>query len=165
MTKMSKYKSKSKKMETKVKRLSSEDSYKTVICSKCNRMPMKIEITSKSGICWLCTTRMVEPPTLANNKPTGRPRGWQFRHEYVDKDGNVFHKGEEQASLKGTKSPTKLDKKITVKKKIDRKQRIDSKTEIGAEIYKLKNKLNNAKTKKEKILIERKIKKLQKTIK
>jgi hypothetical protein len=26
-------------------------------------------------------------------KPTGRPAGWHFMNEFVDKDGNVFHKG------------------------------------------------------------------------
>ena len=34
------------------------------------------------------------------NKPkrvkTGRPSGWHFMNEFVDKDGNVFHKGKEQ---------------------------------------------------------------------
>ena len=28
--------------------------------------------------------------------PTGRPPGWHFMKEFVDKDGNVFHKGKEQ---------------------------------------------------------------------
>jgi len=28
--------------------------------------------------------------------------------EYVDKDGNVFHKGKEQLKLKGTLPPTKV---------------------------------------------------------
>ena len=39
---------------------------------------------------------------------TGRPAGWHFMNEYVDKDGNVFHKGVEQPKLKGTLSPTKI---------------------------------------------------------
>ena len=26
-------------------------------------------------------------------KPTGRPAGWHFMNEFVDKDGSVFHKG------------------------------------------------------------------------
>jgi hypothetical protein len=33
-------------------------------------------------------------------KPTGRPAGWHFMNEFVDKDGNVFHKGKEQPKLK-----------------------------------------------------------------
>ena len=41
-------------------------------------------------------------------KPTGRPAGWHFMNEFVDKDGNVFHKGVEQPKLKGTLKPTKV---------------------------------------------------------
>ena len=41
-------------------------------------------------------------------KPTGRPAGWHFMNEFVDKDGNVFHKGKEQPKLKGTLKPTKV---------------------------------------------------------
>ena len=29
-------------------------------------------------------------------------------NEFVDKDGNVFHKGKEQPKLKGTLKPTKV---------------------------------------------------------
>jgi hypothetical protein len=41
-------------------------------------------------------------------KPTGRPAGWHFMNEFVDKDGNVFHKGVEQPKLKGTLKPTEV---------------------------------------------------------
>ena len=41
-------------------------------------------------------------------KPTGRPAGWHWMAEFVDKDGNVFHRGKEQPKLKGTLSPTKV---------------------------------------------------------
>ena len=53
----------------------------------------------------------------AEYKPTGRPAGWHFMNEFVDKDGNVFHKGKEQPKLKGTLEPTK----VKVKKKVKRK--------------------------------------------
>ena len=39
---------------------------------------------------------------------TGRPAGWHFMNEFVDKDGNVFHKCVEQPKLKGTLPPTKV---------------------------------------------------------
>ena len=41
-------------------------------------------------------------------KPTGRPAGWHWMVEFVDKDGNVFHRGKEQPKLKGTLKPTKV---------------------------------------------------------
>ena len=56
------------------------------------------------------------------NKPsrvkTGRPAGWHWMAEFVDKDGNVFHKGVEQPKLKGTLPPTKVKKP---KKKVKRR--------------------------------------------
>ena len=48
-------------------------------------------------------------------KPTGRPAGWHFMNEFVDKDGNVFHKGKEQPDLKGTLPPTKVKPKKKAK--------------------------------------------------
>ena len=50
---------------------------------------------------------------------TGRPAGWHFMNEFVDKDGNVFHKGVEQPKLKGTLPPTKV--KPVKRKKIKRR--------------------------------------------
>ena len=52
-------------------------------------------------------------------EPTGRPAGWHWMKEYVDKWGNVFHRGVEQPDLKGTR-PITLSKE---KKKILRRTR------------------------------------------
>ena len=57
------------------------------------------------------------------HKSTGRPPGWHFMNEYVDKDGNVFQKGKEQPKLKGTLKPTivkppKKRKKLTADQKL-----------------------------------------------
>tara|TARA_B110000196_G_C21089120_1_gene636632 strand:- start:1127 stop:1429 length:303 start_codon:yes stop_codon:yes gene_type:complete len=52
---------------------------------------------------------------------SGRPAGWHFMNEFVDKDGNVFHKGKEQKKLKGTLPPTKV--KPVVRKKIKRRSK------------------------------------------
>ena len=61
-------------------------------------------------------------------KPTGRPAGWHWMAEFVDKDGNVFHKGKEQPDLKGTLPPTKVKprkkkKKLTADQKLFKKVR------------------------------------------
>ena len=48
---------------------------------------------------------------------TGRPAGWHFMNEFVDKDGNVFHKGKEQPKLKGTLPPTKIKPKKKAKRR------------------------------------------------
>ena len=66
------------------------------------------------------------PNTIKKQKvSTGRPAGWHFMNEYVDKDGNVFHKGKEQPDLKGTLKPTevkprKKKKKLTADEKLQR---------------------------------------------
>jgi hypothetical protein len=59
---------------------------------------------------------------------TGRPAGWHFMNEFVDKDGNVFHKGKEQPDLKGTLPPTKVKppkkrKKLSADEKLFKKVR------------------------------------------
>ena len=60
----------------------------------------------------------MERTTKPAYKPTGRPAGWHWMAEFVDKDGNVFHKGVEQPKLKGTLPPTKVKKP---KKKVKRR--------------------------------------------
>jgi len=52
-------------------------------------------------------------PESVKPKKSGRPAGWHFMSEFVDKDGTVFHKGVEQPKLKGTLKPTKVKKKKT----------------------------------------------------
>ena len=64
-------------------------------------------------------------PSLKKKKSSGRPAGWHFMNEFVDKDGNVFHKGKEQPDLKGTLEPTKVKprkkkKKLTADQKLQR---------------------------------------------
>ena len=55
-------------------------------------------------------------PSLKKKKTSGRPAGWHFMNEFVDKDGNVFHKGKEQPDLKGTLPPTKVKPRKKKKK-------------------------------------------------
>ena len=74
--------------------------------------------------CWSCVMKTVGVPKEKVSKPkSGRPAGWHFMNEFVDKDGNVFHKGKEQPDLKGTLPPTKVKprkkrKKLTADQKL-----------------------------------------------
>ena len=83
--------------------------------------------------CSNCVTRITTSqmkledfyPYWNKQKKTGRPPGWHFMKEYVDKDGNVFHRGKEQPELKGTLKPTKVKspkkrKKLTYEEKLQR---------------------------------------------
>ena len=68
--------------------------------------------------CGTCNARKIAWPKSAEQKvSSGRPSGWHFMNEFVDKDGNVFHKGVEQPKLKGTLKPTE----VVVKKKTKRR--------------------------------------------
>ena len=59
--------------------------------------------------CWKCVLSITGLPEEPNKYvPTGRPPGWHFMNEFVDADGNVFHKGKEMTELKGTLPPTKV---------------------------------------------------------
>ena len=77
--------------------------------------------------CSHCVTKidMIKfPDTIKKQKvSSGRPPGWHFMNEYVDKKGNVFHKGKEQPELKGTLKPTEVKprkkrKKLTADQKL-----------------------------------------------
>ena len=59
-----------------------------------------VDDSSKAVLCWKCTAIMTPPPE--EKKISGYPRGWKFMSEFVDKDGNVYHKGELQPELFGT---------------------------------------------------------------
>ncbi len=81
--------------------------------------------------CWKCVTAFVGfPKEKASYKPTGRPAGWHFMNEFVDVDGNVFHKGKEPPKKKKTKRRTKeqilvareAEKKAELKKAIKKQK-------------------------------------------
>ena len=69
-------------------------------------------------------------------KPTGRPAGWHFMNEFVDKDGNVFHKGKEQPKLKGTLPPTKVTPKKKAKRRTKEQILLDRQKEKKAALRK-----------------------------
>ena len=85
-------------------------------------------------------------------------------NEYVDKDGNVFHKGKEQPELKGTLEPTVIKPK-KVKKRLTKSEKHRIRVDALAKIHKLKRDLGKAKYKKDVRKINSEIKKLQKLIK
>ena len=85
-------------------------------------------------------------------KPTGRPAGWHWMKEFVDKDGNVFHRGKEQTKLKGTLPPTKIKKST---KKIKRR----SKNQILIDRHKEKKAALKKAIKKQRDFINHNIKK------
>ena len=82
-------------------------------------------ITCSSCVVKMDLIKFPETAIKTQKKSTGRPPGWHFMNEYVDSDGNVFHKGKEQPDLKGTLKPTKVKppkkrKKLTADEKLQR---------------------------------------------
>ena len=108
-------------------------------CIKCGRIVDNIGETAVKVTCSYCVLMTVGFPdtTVKTYKPTGRPPGWHFMSEFVDKDGNVFHKGKEMKKLKGTLKPTKVS---PPKKKIKRRTK--------DEIYLARHELKKAALKK-----------------
>ena len=86
------------------------NTYVTIPCQKCGRLVENCGETAVKATCCYCVLSACgfpEEPKSAY-KPTGRPAGWHWMNEFVDKDGNVFHKGKEQPKLKGKLKPTKV---------------------------------------------------------
>ena len=77
-------------------------------CSRCGRWVENVSEEAKSVVCSYCVLLAVPLEEKKSYTPTGRPAGWHFMKEFVDKDGNVFHKGKKQPKLKGTLPPTKV---------------------------------------------------------
>ena len=81
--------------------------------------------------------------------PTGRPAGWHWMKEFVDKDGNVFHRGKEMPKLKGTLKPTKVipPKKRKTKRRTKEQMLVarhkEKKAELKKALQKQKDFLNH----------------------
>ena len=116
-------------------------------------------------LCHKCVNKVTEPPTFTPRyKPTGRPKGWQWMKEFVDKDGNVFHKGKEQPDLKGTLPVTVVTVK-SKKKRLTKREKEVINRKLMAELYDLKKKLKKVTLKKDKRSIEVQIRKIGRKLK
>ena len=109
-----------------------EDGQKWMICKICQSEYSRADEDTAAVTCSGCVQRrclslMPMDQFFKSVKPkTGRPPGWHFMNEFVDKKGNVFHKGKEQPKLKGTLKPTKVKppkkrKKLSADEKLFKK--------------------------------------------
>ena len=108
-----------------------EDGKRYMQCKVCQSEYVQTGEDTVAVTCSMCVQRICIShmsleemmPSLGIKKKTGRPPGWHFMKEFVDKKGNVFHKGKEQPELKGTLKPTKVKppkkrKKLTKDEKL-----------------------------------------------
>ncbi len=95
------------------------NSYKSLPCKTCGRIVENVGDEAFKVTCSMCVLGTVGFPEESKSayKPTGRPAGWHWMKEFVDKDGTVYHLGKEQPKLKGTKKPTKVKPVKTARKK------------------------------------------------
>ena len=100
-------------------------------CKVCQSDYIQVDEKSVAVTCHMCVARITISqmsleemiPSLRKKITTGRPPGWHFMNEFVDKDGNVFHKGKEQPELKGTLKPTKV-KPLKKRKKLTKDEKL-----------------------------------------
>ena len=108
-----------------------EDGKRFMLCKRCQSEYVETSEDAVAVTCHMCVQRICIShmsleemiPSLRKKVTTGRPPGWHFMNEFVDKYGNVFHKGKEQPELKGTLKPTKVKppkkrKKLTKDEKL-----------------------------------------------
>ena len=127
-----------------------EGSIRYMSCMTCGRYETVGE--SATGVrCSRCVNMTIMKNFPLETKPvyvsTGRPPGWHWMTEFVDVDGNVFHRGKEQPKLKGTLKPTV----VKPRKKTKRRTRnqillgIDAerKSELKQAVQKQKDFLNH----------------------
>ena len=110
-----------------------EDGVRYMQCKHCLSEYVRVDTDAVAVTCWKCVSILTTSqmsiedfyPSWKKKKSAGRPAGWHFMNEFVDKKGNVFHKGKEQPELKGTLKPTKVKppkkrKKLTADEKLQR---------------------------------------------
>jgi len=99
-------------------------------------------------LCSSCVQKVVDPPEFQSAyKSKGFPRGWQFRKEFVHKDGTVYHKGVEQPKLKGTLAPTEIN--IDDKKKLTKKEKQELKDQLLQQMVFVRGEIKKARWKKD----------------
>ena len=115
-----------------------EGSIRYMSCMLCGHYEVVGE--SATGVkCSTCVMKIMMrdyPIEDKSYKSTGRPVGWHWMKEFVDKDGKVFHKGKEQPKLKGTLKPTVVKKPKKTKRRTKEQMLVDRHKEKKAVLKK-----------------------------
>ena len=119
-------------------------------CKVCGEYAPNVGEQAIAVQCSRCTQLKVRPlfPKEKKYEPTGRPQGWHWMGEFVDKDGTVYHLGKEQPKLKGTLPFTKIKPRKKIKRRTKEQILIDRHN-------KKKAVLKKARKKKTKVINER----------
>jgi len=120
---------------------------KEITCCLCHKTKEIVDENVKWFKCSLCLDMSNQGKTKqeksVNTPRVRKPRGWKFMKEFVDQDGNVYHRGVECPELKGTLEPTKI---VAKEKAPKESNRIFSEiqNEAFAKINDYKNKIMSA---------------------
>ena len=118
-----------------------EDGIRFMECSVCGTFEENISQSTTLIVCSDCLAKQAlnlwNPMEDARIGPK-KAKGWHWMKEFVDSDGNVYHKGKEAPELKGTLPLTKIKKTI---KKIKSTISYEQKINLLAKEYKKKQKL------------------------
>jgi len=118
-----------------------ENGIRYMECSICGTFEEKISNSTKLVVCSDCLMKQtlnLWNPMESTIKGPKKAKGWHWMKEFVDSDGNVYHKGKEKPELKGTLPPTEIKKTSKKKKK---KKSYEQKINLLAKEYKQKRKL------------------------
>jgi hypothetical protein len=139
-----------------------ERSYRYMECKECGDFSVCGEDTT-AVTCNICCQAACDPPVLKQPKSEriAKPKGWHFMSEYIDTEGNVYHKGVEQPNLKGTLKTTVIEKKVRVSKKDKQKYKMEAAQHVG----RLKKVLAKTRWKKDKKVVMKDIKYFTRIIK
>tara|TARA_R110000744_G_scaffold34774_2_gene80817 strand:+ start:5352 stop:5897 length:546 start_codon:yes stop_codon:yes gene_type:complete len=121
--------------------------YKYMECKRCGQMS-RCGDEATAITCSDCVSELVDPVDMGYKK-SDKPRGWTLKGVYVDKDGNVYHKGVEQPKLKGTLELTPIKKSIP-SKRMTKGQKTELMAIAALNLHKLKRKLQTLRWKKDK---------------
>jgi hypothetical protein len=130
-------------VKASIKDLKSHE-YVMMLCSNHCGREVKVEKDTEAVMCSVCSCIKAGPTDIMlraaarqeRREGPQRPKGWHFMEEYVDSDGNVFHKGVEQPKLKGTKEPTTIVEKPKLSKFERQKRREERKLKREARLAK-----------------------------
>ena len=121
-------------------------SFKDIECERgCGRL-VRVDSLTESATCWYCVAISVAPPelrTVPKKDGPKKPKGWHFMKVFVDSEGNVFHEGVEQPTLKGTLPPTPAKaKKTKEQKQLEKEKREAKLVKLHEKKLRLKKKEN-----------------------
>jgi hypothetical protein len=130
--------------------------YKYMECKRCGQMESVCEDTT-AVTCSDCVSEMVDP-IEPSYKKSDKPRGWTLMAEFIDVEGNVYHRGIVQPELKGTKEPTKVEKSNVPAKRMTKKEKQELVAIAAINLHRLKKELSKTRWKKDKKILMSKIK-------